>query len=98
MRVTLNIGLYAISTRGGKEVRLSESMYLRNFAPVSNGMYFIDRDGHLKLLDSKTGRTKTMIAVPGVLGAEISISPNERWMLYETSARTSELMLIENFH
>lgn len=94
----LGLGLWAISTRGGNEIRLSESMYLHNFAPASDGVYFIDRGGHLKLLDSKTGSTKTIIVVPGVLGAEMSISPDERWMLYETSARASELMLIENFH
>ncbi|MGA8593473.1 MAG: winged helix-turn-helix domain-containing protein [Bryobacteraceae bacterium] len=94
----LGLGLWAISTRGGNEISLSESMYLRNFAPAKDGVYFIDRDGHLKFLDSKTGRMKTIIAAPGVVGAEMSISPDERWMLYETSARASELMLIENFH
>ena len=94
----LGLGLWAISTQGGNEIRLSESMYLHNFAPAKDGVYFIDRDGHLKLLDSKTGRTKTIVAVPGVVGAEMSISPDERWMLYETSARASELMLIENFY
>jgi Tol biopolymer transport system component len=92
------LGLWAVPTRGGKEIRLSESMQMRNFGPSNGGVYFIDRDGHLKLLDFKTGRTKAIVAVPGVLGAEMSISPDERWMLYETSARASELMLIENFN
>jgi hypothetical protein len=79
----LGLGLWAISTRGGNEIRLSESMYLHNFAPANDGVYFIERGGDLKLLDSKTGRTKAIVAVPGTVGAEISISPDERWMLYE---------------
>jgi Tol biopolymer transport system component len=88
----LGLGLWSISTRGGNEVRLSESMYLHNFAPANDGVYFIDRDGHLKLLNSQTGGTKTIIAAPGVIGAEMSISPDERWMLYEKPAGASELM------
>jgi len=93
----IGLGLWALSTRDGSETRLSESMYSHNFAPANNGVYFIDRDSHLKLRDSKTGQTKTIIPVAGVLGAEISISPDARWMLYETSAAARELMLIENF-
>jgi Tol biopolymer transport system component len=93
----MGLGLWALSTRDGSESRLSESMYSHNFAPANDGVYFVDDDRHLKLRDSKTGQTKTIFAVPGVLGAEISISPDARWMLYETSTAASELMLIESF-
>lgn len=93
----MGLGLWAMPASGGNEIRLSESMYLRNFAPARDGVYFIDRDAHLKLLDSKTGRAKIITTLPGSIGAEMSISPDERWMLYETPNRASELMLVENF-
>lgn len=54
-------------------------------------------DSHLKLFDFKAHAIETVALVPGPIGAEMSISPDERWMPYESPERASELMLVENF-
>ena len=83
---------------GGKETRLLESTDER-FAPARNGIYFIDsRDQHLKFFDFKTHAIRTIAAIPGPIGTEMSVSPDEQWVLFDKQDRAgSELMLVENF-
>jgi hypothetical protein len=98
-------GLWAIPADGGREVRISESIYGDNFAPTAHGIYFIERSGDsataltLKFLDYRTRVIRPVTTVIGPVGDEMSVSPDERWLLYGKMDRIgTELMLIENFH
>jgi Tol biopolymer transport system component len=88
-----------VPVRGGNEFKLPISVYKDNFALAKHGMYFIDEnDAHLKLFDFETHAIKSIAPVPGPIGDEMSISPDEQWMIYEkTNHAGSELMLVENF-
>ncbi|MGH9345153.1 MAG: winged helix-turn-helix domain-containing protein [Terriglobia bacterium] len=91
--------VWRIPVSGGSATRILECPVLTPFAPAKHGVYFLDRrDAHLKLLDLKTHTIKTIAPVAGQVRDEISISPDERWMVYEkTNYAGSELMLVENF-
>jgi Tol biopolymer transport system component len=98
-------GLWKMPVRGGGETKVLGSLLWANFAPAKRGIYFLDGSPtfkaapHLKLLDFTTHAIRTIAPVPGVVGDEISISPDEQWMLFDRKDREgSELMLVENFH
>jgi Tol biopolymer transport system component len=90
--------IWSIPVSGGKPTRILECPYCP-FAPAKHGVYFLDRrDGYLKLLDSKKHTIRNVVPVAGQIRDEISISPDEQWMVYEkTNYAGSELMLVENF-
>jgi Tol biopolymer transport system component/DNA-binding winged helix-turn-helix (wHTH) protein len=98
-------GLWKMPVRGGGEIRVLESLLYQNFAPTKHGVYFLDGSPafktapRLKLLDFTTHAIRTIATVPGPVGDEISVSPDEQWMLFfKTDRQGSELMLVENFH
>jgi Tol biopolymer transport system component len=90
--------LWAMPVSGGAETRLLQCTGA-NFAVVKQGVYFIDdRDEHLKMFGFKTHRIKTITAVPGPIGDEISISPHGQSMIYaKLDHAGSELALVEKF-
>jgi hypothetical protein len=50
-------------------------------------------------LDFATHAIRTIATVPGPVGDEVSVSPDEQWMLFSKVDRAgSELMIVENFH
>jgi len=96
--------LWEVPVDGGEEVKVLNSIYGyygRNFAPGKEGVYFLDGNQFaidLKLLDLRTHSIHTIAAVPGPIGEEMAISPDEQWMAYtKVEYGGSELMLIENF-
>lgn len=91
--------VWGMPLRGGSEFRVPISIYKNNFAIAKHGVYFIDeKDTRLKLFDFETHAVKSIASVPGPIGDEMSISPDEQWMIYEkTNYAGSELMLVENF-
>ncbi|HEY3458725.1 MAG TPA: winged helix-turn-helix domain-containing protein [Bryobacteraceae bacterium] len=92
--------LWKMPASGGEETRIWDFLYGASFSPVKDGVYVIDRrDLHLKMLDSQGNVVRTIAPVPGPVGLEISVSPDERWAIYtKTDYAASELMLVENFH
>jgi hypothetical protein len=76
-----------------------------NFAPAEHGLYFLEKSSAsqsaflVKRLDLATHEIRTIGVVPGPVGDEISVSPDEQWMLfYRADRQDSELMLVENFY
>lgn len=101
---TRNQQLWKMPTRGGNETLVLASMLDNNYAVVKRAIYFLksapsDATLQLQFLDFATHAIRNIGAVPGPSADEVSVSPDERWLLYATSGGTgSELMLIENFH
>lgn len=91
--------IWGMPLSGGNEFKLPISIYKDNFAVAKHGVYFIDgNDARLKLFDFEIHAVKSIAPVPGPIGDEMSISPDEQWMIYEkTNYPGSELMLVENF-
>lgn len=96
-------GLWKIPTVGGDARWIGPYFY---FAAVKNGIYCayvagslsLDPSFELRFVDSKTHQAKTIGTLPGPLGWNINISPDERQILYAKMDREgSELILIENF-
>lgn len=96
--------LWKIPVRGGDETRVLTSLLNNNFAPAKRGVYFLegtpsDANLHVQFLSFATHIVQTIGMVPGPVVDEISVSPDERWLLFGTRRGAgSELMLIENFH
>ncbi len=64
----------------------------QNPSTLSSASTFI-----LKLFDPKTKRTKTVGTLPGPLGWNLDVSPDEHWIIYsKTDREGSELMLVES--
>jgi Tol biopolymer transport system component len=98
-------GLWKVPVAGGEEVRLSEFIYGDNFALAKDAVYFIDwpqalsTELTIKRLDTKTNLIKPVATVSGPIGDEMSVSPDERWLLYgKIDHAGSELMIVEHFH
>ncbi|HEY1212601.1 MAG TPA: hypothetical protein VGE93_03115, partial [Bryobacteraceae bacterium] len=98
-------GLWKKPVRGGDENRVLASLLGNNFASAKRGVYFLEAlpssetTARLQFLDLTAQTVRTIAVVPGAVSDEISVSPDERWMLFNKNVREgSELMLIENFH
>jgi Tol biopolymer transport system component/DNA-binding winged helix-turn-helix (wHTH) protein len=96
--------LWKMPVRGGGETRVLASMLDANFAPANRGIYFLDgtpSDANLsvRFLSFATNVIQTIGVVPNSSAGEISVSPDEHWLLFGRKGDSgSELMLIENFH
>jgi hypothetical protein len=96
-------GLWKKAGRGGDESRVWASLVESNFAPAKHGIYSLEDSAssestvRLQFLDFTTQIVRTIAVVPGPVGLEMSVSPDERWMLFQKDDREgSELMLAEN--
>lgn len=89
---------------GGEETRVLASLLDANFAPAKRSIYFLegapsDANLRVRFLSFATHAIQTIGVVPGSSAGEISVSPDEQWLLFGAKGDTgTELMLIENFH
>lgn len=97
--------LWKVPAQGGPEVKVLGPILKSCFAPVNRGLYIIDPSGpghlepHLKFMDFATHDIRTIAAIDGDIGDELSVSPDSRSILFQKTARvSSELMIVENFH
>ncbi|HEX4769363.1 MAG TPA: winged helix-turn-helix domain-containing protein [Bryobacteraceae bacterium] len=95
--------LWKMPVAGGNETLVLPSMLDNNYAPVTRGIYFLrgtptDAMLQLQFLNFATHAIQNIGTVPGPSCDEISVSPDERWLLHgTTSGAGSQLMLIKNF-
>jgi Tol biopolymer transport system component len=92
-------GLWKIPAAGGSEEKVLASVCdagTSGFASTKHGIYFFDRclpEGTLWFLDLATGSVRQL----HISGHTLSVSSDERWLLYGKGAGGSDLMLVENF-
>ena len=95
--------LWRMPVRGGDETLVLPSMLDQNYAVVERGIYFLegtasDATLRLQFFNFATHAVQNLGTVAGPSGDEISVSPDEQWLLYSTtSGAGSQLMLIQNF-
>jgi hypothetical protein len=96
--------LWKVPVRGGEETRVLASLLDNNFASSRRGIFFLegarsDANVRVQFFSFATRLIQTVGKVPGPVSDEISISPDERWLLFGTmNGAGRELMLIDNFH
>jgi Tol biopolymer transport system component len=97
--------LWKVPAEGGEENQVLTSLsHGENFAVVDEGIYFIPIPdpiaGYSIQFFSFATRKRTLItkiAKPVELG--LSVSPDQKWILYsQIDERSSDLMLVEDFH
>jgi Tol biopolymer transport system component/DNA-binding winged helix-turn-helix (wHTH) protein len=99
-----NQQLWQVPVRGGEETPVLASVLDNNFEPSQRGIYFLEgapSDANLRLqfFSFATRHIQNVGMVPGPVWGEISISPDERWLLFGTrDGEGRELMIIGNFH
>jgi len=95
--------LWGMPVGGGHEIELVKSIDWFGFTPAKKAIYFerLNNDGStsVQFLNLATGKVATIITLHRLLWGGLSISPDERYLLYaQFDQRGSDLMLIENFH
>jgi Tol biopolymer transport system component len=97
-------GLWKMPVRGGDETQVLASLLQNNFAVAKDDVYFVedsaspDPTRRFQVLHFITHTIKTIGEAPVSPGGEISISPDEQWMLFDRTEREDgELMLVDNF-
>jgi Tol biopolymer transport system component len=97
--------LWRIPVGGGEEEMVLDAMiHYGAFVVVDRGIYFAAHPGPrpmaaMSVLFSsfETGKIETL--VEGIIRVEgITVSPDERWLLYTEVDFSADLMLVENFH
>jgi len=74
-----------------------------NFTVVQRGIYFIPEQpagasSSIQFLDFAKGTVRTIMRIEKPLGLGLSVSPDERYILYTQNEQAgSDLMLVENF-
>jgi len=95
--------LWKAPADGGPEVEVLPSVWARNFFVVARGIYFItpptpDRRYFLRFLDLASGKVKTIAPAQPEPYIGLTVSPDERTLLYTVSEMaSSDLVLVENF-
>ncbi len=104
LRSCANDALLARATAGGPERTLVPCVDGRTFAVGPGGIYHVhcaeERDAArrvLHLLDTVTGRDRTIGALESQWTGGLSVSPDGRSVIYSSGAISTDLMMIENF-
>jgi hypothetical protein len=96
-----NSALWRVPAGAGEEVQLAELGPKAQFTLGKHGIYFLDSmyANTLKFMDYRTGSIKVAGTLPGPMIHGITVSPDERWLLYAKSdSAGSQLRLVEKFH
>jgi Tol biopolymer transport system component len=98
-----NDTLWRMPLAGGEETKVLEHLaFERAYAVAKHGIYFLEFSqllAPLRFLDFASRQITTVGSVRWHnLGGRITVSPDERWLLYGQDDGTgSDLMLVENF-
>jgi hypothetical protein len=88
---------------GGEEELILEKVGWSDWAPSEKGIFCFNREAEpgaaIEFFDFATGEVSPVAVLePSSLGAWLSVSPDEQWILYVRSeAEESDIMLVENF-
>jgi len=94
--------LWRMPVGGGQEIEIVKSVDWFGFTLAKKTIYFekLNNNGSTSIqsLNLATGSVATLITVHRLLWSGLSISPDERYLLYsQLDRRGSDLMLIDNF-
>jgi Tol biopolymer transport system component len=92
--------LWRLPIAGGPPVKVLEGVVLTAFDVLERGIYFIDRrsgQSQLRFFDFATKNLTTIAPDLGMTGPLLSASPDGTRVYFTRSARSSDLMLVENF-
>src|SRR5205085_11957887 len=89
--------LWKVPAGGGEETRVADTADVQTFAVTRGGIYFVT-GRELRYLSLATGKSKSILTIGKPMSNGLSVSPDERWLLYSQLDQTgSDLMLVENF-
>jgi Tol biopolymer transport system component len=90
-------GLFRMPAQGGEETQVLEGPVAISFGVTSKGVYFQPNAKTIRFLDAATGKTST-IAELDKPGGNIGVSPDDAYVVWSQTDRTSQdLMLVEGF-
>jgi len=96
--------LWMMPVEGGPETKLLDQVVIANFAVTSRGLYYMTKpdarpDTRLvQFLSFADQKTRVIATVKQNVYHGLSVSPDERWLLYAPNSRGgSNVMLVENF-
>jgi Tol biopolymer transport system component/serine/threonine protein kinase len=94
-------GIWRMPVGGGEAMKIHDFGGFLGFEVLEDGICVVNRDSQppsVDYLDLHSGKTRQIAALdvrPGRMG--FSISPDQRWILFQGWEDESDLMLVENF-
>ena len=94
-----NTELWRVPAEGGEEIRIVDSVCPQLFAVAERGIYFFSgwKSPLIQRFRFATRKIETVARVEGKIGWGISVSPEDRWLLYSVLEEQSDLMMVEKF-
>jgi Tol biopolymer transport system component len=99
-------GVWKVAAAGGEEQQVGDfrfALHYSNFAVGRNGIYYIaseepERSFDIRLYRFSTGKPERISRINKLLWTGISISPDDRYLLFTASeSGSADLHLVENF-
>jgi Tol biopolymer transport system component len=94
-------GIWRMPVEGGEETRIHDRGWFLRWELLEHGICYLDLGGEtatLELLDFATGGVRRLAALekrPFAFG--FSVSPDERWVLYQVLELENDVVLVDNF-
>jgi len=96
--------LWKMPVEGGEETKVVDGVVIANFAVTARGLYYITQPDVrsetrlLEFLNFADQKTRVVATINQNLYHGLSLSPDERWLLYAPNGRGgSNVMVVENF-
>jgi hypothetical protein len=94
-------GIWRIPRDGGEEIQVYDRGHWLLWQVLEQGIYYINRNSApstVEFLDFATGETRQVAVLEKrPFGYGFSVSPDERWILYQIFENEADIMLVENF-
>ena len=96
--------LWKMPVEGGEETKVVDGVVIANFAVTARGLYYITQPDLrsetrlVQFLNFADEKTRVVATIKQNLYHGLSLSPDERWLLYAPNGRGgSNVMVVENF-
>ena len=96
--------LWKMPAEGGEETKVVDGVVIANFAVTARGLYYITQPDLrsetrlVQFLNFADEKTRVVATIKQNLYHGLSLSPDERWLLYAPNGRGgSNVMVVENF-
>ena len=96
-------GIWKIPVEGGEATQVTRPINGLAYAVGREGIFYSpapdsSQKGSIRFFSFATGRTRTVTVTDRPIGGWISVSPDQRFLLFEQIGQSDDdLMLIENF-
>ncbi len=93
-------GIWRMPVDGGEEVQVHDRGEVVLWAVLEQGLIYVNRESDppaIELLDFETCEISQVAVIENPKQEGLSVSPDQRWILYTRGPTESDIILVENF-